>query len=131
MRFLLDSNVVISLLRRDVMLLQRVRACERGDIVVSSIVAHEFFFGAYRSGRAQTNLNHIAALQFQVLAFDEEDARRAGELRAHLAAAGTPIGPYDVLIAGQALARDLTLITHNVREFRRAPGLKVEDWQAA
>ena len=57
--------------------------------------------------------------------------RRAGELGAHLAAAGTPIGPYDVLIAGQALARKLILVTHNSREFQRAPGLVVEDWQAA
>lgn len=69
------------------------------------------------------------ALQFAVLDFDREDARRAGEIRAHLAAAGAPIGPYDALIAAQALARGLVLVTHNTREFARVPGLGVEDWE--
>ena len=61
--------------------------------------------------------------------FTVADARKAGEIRAVLAAAGTPIGPYDVLIAGQALARDVTLVIRNVREFSRVPGLRVEDWE--
>jgi tRNA(fMet)-specific endonuclease VapC len=65
-----------------------------------------------------------------VLSFDVEDARHAGAIRAELAAAGTPIGPYDALIAGQARARCLVLVTHNVREFARVPGLQVEDWLA-
>ena len=69
------------------------------------------------------------ALQFEVLDFDREDARQAGELRARLAAAGTPIGTYDVLIAGQALARAMTLVTHNIGEFQRVPELRVEDWE--
>jgi tRNA(fMet)-specific endonuclease VapC len=71
----------------------------------------------------------IEALRFEVVEFDREDARKAGELRASLAASGTPIGPYDVLIAGQALARGLVLITHNMREFRRVPDLAIEDWE--
>jgi tRNA(fMet)-specific endonuclease VapC len=66
-----------------------------------------------------------------VLEFDEEDARHAGEIRAQLASKGTPIGPFDVLIAGQARARELTLVTHNTSEFRRVPGLKVEDWKGS
>jgi tRNA(fMet)-specific endonuclease VapC len=68
-------------------------------------------------------------LQFEVLDFDRENARQAGELRTRLAAAGTPIGAYDVLIAGQALARALTLVTHNTGEFQRVPGLRIEDWE--
>ena len=71
----------------------------------------------------------VDALQFSVLEFDEEDARQAGQIRAQLASKGTPIGPYDVLIAGQAKARELTLVTHNTSEFQRVPGLKVEDWK--
>ena len=66
-----------------------------------------------------------------VLEFDYEDARQAGEVRAHLASKGTAIGPYDVLIAGQAKARKLTLVTHNTTEFQRVSGLKVEDWKGA
>jgi predicted nucleic acid-binding protein len=70
-------------------------------------------------------------VQFPVLEFDQEDARQAGEIRAHLASKGTPIGPYDVLMASQAKARKLTLVTHNTTEFTRVPGLKVEDWKGA
>jgi hypothetical protein len=73
----------------------------------------------------------VDALQFPVLEFDQEDARPAGEIRAHLPSKGMPIGPYDVLIAGQAKARKLTLVTHNTTEFTRVPGLKVEDWKGA
>ena len=91
---------------------------------------HELFFGAYKSQRMAHNLARVESLQFEVLDLDKEDARHAGDIRAMLAKAGTPIGPYDVLIAGQAKARDLTLITHNTAEFRRVAGLRVEDWQA-
>jgi tRNA(fMet)-specific endonuclease VapC len=69
------------------------------------------------------------ALQFVVIEFDKEDARKAGEVRALLAVQGRPIGPYDVLIAGQAIARNMILITHNMSEFGRVPGLRAEDWQ--
>lgn len=77
----------------------------------------------------EKNVVRVDALQFPVLEFDLEDARQAGQVRAHLASKGTPIGPYDVLIAGQAKARELTLVTHNTSEFKRVPGLKVEDWK--
>ncbi len=72
----------------------------------------------------------LDALQIEILEFDTEDARQAGEIRAALAAAGRPIGPYDVLIAGQARARDLVLVTHNVGEFSRVDGLRLENWQS-
>ena len=62
--------------------------------------------------------------------FDDVDARVAAEIRAVLRRAGTPIGPYDNLIAGQALARDLTLVTRNIREFERVQGLRLENWEA-
>ena len=71
----------------------------------------------------------VDALRFTVLPFEKEDARSAGEVRAHLRSKSTPIGPYDVLIAGQAVARKLVLITHNRREFTRVPGLMTEDWE--
>jgi tRNA(fMet)-specific endonuclease VapC len=70
----------------------------------------------------------VDALLLEVVEFDREDGRRAGEIRAALANAGTPIGPYDALIAGQLVARELTLVTANVEEFRRVGGLVVEDW---
>jgi tRNA(fMet)-specific endonuclease VapC len=99
-----------------------------GDVVMSSIVLHELTFGAFNSHRAATNLDRLAALNFPAISFDIDDARMAGEIRARLKRAGTPIGPYDLLIAGQALARDLTLVTANTREFTRVDGLRIENW---
>ncbi len=68
-------------------------------------------------------------MRLEIIPFDANDARHAGEIRATLAQAGTPIGPFDLLIAGQARARNLTLITNNVGEFTRVDGLRVGDWQ--
>jgi tRNA(fMet)-specific endonuclease VapC len=91
---------------------------------------HELFYGAFKSRRAARNIALVDALQFPVLEFDREDARQAGEVRAFLAARGMTIGPYDVLIAGQAVARKMVLVTHNTDELRRVPGLQIEDWEA-
>jgi tRNA(fMet)-specific endonuclease VapC len=130
MRYLLDANAVIALLNDTTSkTAQRARREKVGDVAVSAIVAHELFYGAFKSRRAIQNLALIDALQFEILEFDKEDARQAGEIRALLASKGTPIGPYDVLIAGQALARDMILVTRNTQEFGRGIGLQIEDWQ--
>ena len=130
MRYLLDANAVIALLNdKTSKTAQRARREKIGDIAVSAIVTHELFHGAFKSRRAAQNLALIDALQFEVLEFDKEDARQAGEIRALLASKGTPIGPYDVLIAGQALAREMILVTRNTEEFGRVIGLQIEDWQ--
>ena len=130
MRFLLDTNAFIELLRNNSpRLARRVRQQQSGEIALSAIVAHELFYGAFKSQQPSRNAELVDALRFTVLEFDKEDARRAGQVRAHLALAGAPIGPYDALIAGQAIARDLTLVNHNTREFSRVPGLRFEDWQ--
>ena len=96
---------------------------------MSAVVIHELYYGAYKSQRVEKNVARVDARQFAVLEFDQEDARHAGEIRAHLASKGTPIGPYDVLTAGQAKARKLTLVTHNATESQRVSGLRVEDWK--
>lgn len=131
MRFLLDTNVIISLLgKKSEALTDRVLACSEGEIGIPAIVSHELYFGVYKSQKVSFNLETIRLLlkDFVVLPFEEEDSRQAGEVRAELKKSGTPIGPYDVLIAGQAKARDLTLISNNVREFERVSDLKLEDW---
>lgn len=129
MRYLLDANAIVDLLNNaDPKLAKRVRRESPNDIAISAIVSHELFYGACKSGRQVQNLGRIDALQFAVLEFDKEDARQSGSLRALLASRGTPIGPYDVLIAGQALARNMILITRNMNEFSRVPGLRAEDW---
>src|ERR1700693_1780005 len=130
MRYLLDANAVITLLNDHTSkLAKRARRFRPTDIGLSAVVVHELFFGAFKSRRATQNIALVDALPFLVIEFGKEDARRAGELRALLASRGTPIGPYDVLIAGQAIARNLVLVTRNVNEFRRVPGLKIENWQ--
>lgn len=129
MKFLLDSNAVIALMKGKSAFLNRLRVHKPTDFALSSIVVHELFYGAYKSRRVAESLARVNALQFEILDFDREDAERAGELRALLATAGAPIGPYDTLIAGQAWARNLVLITHNLREFERVPYIQVEDWE--
>ncbi|MDR0245235.1 MAG: type II toxin-antitoxin system VapC family toxin [Burkholderia sp.] len=131
MRFLLDTNAVIAILKGEPAMLESLRTHQPADFGIPAIVAHELCYGAYKSQRMAANLARVEALQFEVVPFDTEDAQHAGEIRAHLIAAGTPIGPYDALIAGQARARELVLVTHNIREFERVPGLRIEDWLVA
>jgi tRNA(fMet)-specific endonuclease VapC len=131
MRYLLDTNVVIGLLNDpNSKLARRARQEKPVDVAIPAVVAHELFYGAFKSQRAAQNVASVDALQFAVIEFDKEDARQAGAIRALLASKGTPIGPYDVLIAGQAIARGMILVTHNTEEFGRVPRLKYEDWQA-
>ena len=129
MKFLLDTNAVIALLKGHGGFRDRLVRHGPEDFGLPAIVMHELYYGAYKSQHIEANLNRLEGLRFERLDFDPEDARCAGEIRARLAQAGTPIGPYDLLIAGQAMARSLTVITHNRREFDRVDGLRIEDWQ--
>ena len=131
---LLDTNVVIALINAtsaDVRKTFNVRVDQRATIAVGSIVLHELEFGVAKSQRQRANRDLLQAFlagPVNVLAFDDEDAAVAAALRAELETRGTPIGPYDVLIAGQALRHKATLVTANTREFKRVKGLKVENW---
>lgn len=128
---LLDTNVAISLLaRKSETLLKRVVAHPGGSLAFSVVVVHELYYGAYKSQRVDHNLEAVRLLlrSFPVLELDQPDAVAAGEIRAMLAPKGKPIGPLDLLLAGQAKARDLTMVANNVREFERVPGLRAEDW---
>lgn len=130
LRYLLDTNAVIALLNgRSALLARRLRRVHPAEVGVSSIVLHELFYGAQKSARVAHNLAIVDGLQLETVPFDREDARKSGEVRATLEKQGTPIGAYDVLIAGQALARDLTLITRNLREFERVAGLSARNWE--
>jgi tRNA(fMet)-specific endonuclease VapC len=129
-KYLLDTNAIIRLTSGHPRLERKFQISDPDDFGIPVIVRHELYFGAFKSRDVQTNLEKIRTLRFEIVPFDDDDARRAGEIRANLRSMGTPIGPFDTLIAGQALARDLTLITHNTREFSRVAGLRIEDWEA-
>ncbi|MEO8995901.1 MAG: type II toxin-antitoxin system VapC family toxin [Nitrosospira sp.] len=130
-QYLLDTNAVIAVLNApNGPVSRRLRKHRPQGVAVSSLVMHELYYGAFHSQRVERNLAIVDGLQFEVLEFDQEDARHAGEIRAQLAHQGTPIGAYDVLIAGQARARGAVLVTRNVREFARVSELSVENWEA-
>lgn len=135
MRYLLDTNVCIAEINGTPLpVAERFRAKVRegAEVYVSSVSLFELWYGVEKSARRDFNelrLEIFLAGAVRLLQFSSEDSAQAGRVRAILDVQGTPIGPYDLLIAGQALARGLVLVTHNVREFGRVAGLRVEDWQ--
>lgn len=126
---LLDTDVCIDVLRgRD----QRARSRLRGlgDLAVSGITVSELAYGAGHSSQPADNRTEVDLLiaTVDVIDLDVDAAWHAGDIRAELAFSGAPIGGYDLLIAGTARSRDLTLVTRNLREFERVPGLRVLSW---
>lgn len=134
MNFLLDTNAVVALLRnKPAEVREKYRKAESsGDyLAVSSVVLFELWYGVEKSDRVRENTERLRILlsgDLDLVDFDDEDAQTAGWVRAELEKAGTPIGAYDVLIAGQALRRGLTVVTANTSEFSRVNGLSWEDW---
>lgn len=129
MRYLLDTNACIALLNNSSPpLLARLRRHKPEEVGLPAPVAYELYYGAYKSRHADRNLELLDRIGFEVVSFDASDARTAGAIRSELEAAGRPIGPYDLLIAGQARARKMVLVTANRREFQRVKGLECEDW---
>ncbi|MDR1187941.1 MAG: type II toxin-antitoxin system VapC family toxin [Bifidobacteriaceae bacterium] len=130
--YMLDTSVLIHLLRRrSEELRPRFRAAS-GRIAVSTISVAELEHGLARSSAPDKDAARVEALLAlcEVLQFDRNAAHHAGRISGRLAAAGTPIGPLDTLIAGHARSRGLVVVTTNLREFSRAPGLECEDWSA-
>ncbi|HEX8514336.1 MAG TPA: PIN domain-containing protein [Allosphingosinicella sp.] len=130
MRFLLDSNIFIQAMVKGDRHLKRQMRIHLSQIALSTIVQYELYSGSRQSRRRREQIEGIEELALRLLPFDSADAQAAGEIRAELKRKGTPIGPYDLLIAGQARARGLTVVTRNVGEFRRVEGLAVEEWAA-
>ena len=131
MKRLLDTNVCIHLIRRrPPEVLRRFEDYEVGEVGVSSVTAAELHYGAEKSSRPGQNLEALGAflVPLEVVAFGPEGAATYGRIRATLEKEGTPIGPLDTLIAAHALSLGVTLVTNNVREFLRVPGLQIEDW---
>jgi tRNA(fMet)-specific endonuclease VapC len=133
MRFLLDTNAWIKILnKRPSPIKDKFALTNPSDITLCSVVKYELYFGAYKSEHRSANLDLLMTLfaQFNSLNFDDEAAELCGNVRAQLAILGTPIGPYDLQIAGIALSNNLILVTHNTKEFSRITGLRIEDWES-
>jgi tRNA(fMet)-specific endonuclease VapC len=129
MKFLLDTNAVIGLVMKNAKLMRRVSYYSPRDFGLPAIVAHELYFSTFRSRKVAENLAQVDGLEFELVPLDREDARQAAAIRAELAVGGAPIRPCDMLIAGQAKSRDLTLITRNIGEFSRVNGLRIDNWE--
>ena len=133
MKFLLDTNVCIALMRRNANVRARMERLQPGDCAVSSVTAFELFHGLERCSQPERERVKIAELLevVTVLPFDDASAKSAAKVRHGLEKIGCVIGPFDVLIAGHALAEELVLVTNNTGEFSRVDGVKLEDWEIA
>ncbi len=134
MNYLLDTNACIALINGEP---AKVRTRFQKEIVneaaifVPAITVFELWYGVAKSARLDFNTRRLESFlrgPIAIVPFEEEDARIAGSIRATLEASGKPIGAYDLLIAAQAISKQLALVTANVSEFSRIKGLHVEDW---
>jgi len=130
LKYLLDTNIVISTMKNRPQQVRRRFKQHKGQMCISSVTLGELIFGAEHSQQVERNLTDIEAMvaRLEVLPFDNKAAYHFGQIRAALYNMGKPIGPYDMMIAGHARASGLTLITNNVKEFERVPGLLLENW---
>ena len=131
MEYLLDTDTCVDLLRNVPAVIDNLRTVAPDDCGISVITSFELFAGAARARDPRREAEKVQALVNVVeeVSFTTDAGRRAGLLRFELETAGTPIGPYDLLIASHALVLDLTLVTANAEEFAHVPGLSLETWR--
>ena len=133
MRFLLDTNACIFLMKGNAEILKHFLVKKELGIAISTITVAELYYGIFNSQYIEKNsanlLNFFIGLI--ILDFDSGSAMEYGRIRADLQKKGTPIGQMDMLIAAHAKSKNLTLITNNVSEFERIADLQIEDWLAA
>ena len=130
-RYLLDTNTCIAVMRNHPKAVQHMAAVSRGDCAISTITAYELYTGVEKCAKPAQERAKVDLLLRTVyeIAFDSVAAKEAAHIRALLESQGQSIGPYDLLLAGQASAGSITLVTANTKEFSRVLGLKLEDWQ--
>jgi len=127
---MLDTNIVIYTIKNRPVAVRKAFKRHEGQMCISSVTWGELVYGAERSSQPERNLADIEGLaaRLETAPFDVLAATHFGQLRAELYSAGRPIGPYDMMIAGHARALGLVLVTNNLKEFKRVPGLRVENW---
>lgn len=127
---LLDTDTCIGVLRQKPGMVQRLSQLPPADVAVSMVTVYELFCGVEKAQAPAKERQKVERFISVIaeLPLDRASAQTAAHIRAELERQGTPIGPYDLLIAGQALANGLTLVTNNTGEFQRVAGLKLESW---
>ena len=130
LKYLLDTNIVIYTMKNRPQKVRKQFKQHEGQMCISAVTLGELVFGAENSQQMDRNLADIEefAARLEVLSFDNKAAYHFGQIRAALYRSGKPLGPYDMMIAGHARASGLILVTNNVKEFARVPGLLLENW---
>jgi len=132
LKYLLDTNIVIYTVKNRPEKVREAFNRHADQLCVSTVTLGELIYGAEKSQHPERNLAEVEsfAARLQVLPFDSGAAIHFGQIRAELALSGCPIAPYDVMIARHARSRGLVLVSNNVRELQRVPGLRSENWAA-
>ena len=127
---MLDTNIVIYTIKNKPQVVRDAFIKHYGQMCISSVSYMELVYGAERSSTPERNLKILEGFvaRMDVLDYDALAANHTGQLRAELAKKGTPIGPYDQMIAGHARSMGLVIVTNNTKEFERVDGLRVENW---
>ncbi|WP_437884456.1 type II toxin-antitoxin system tRNA(fMet)-specific endonuclease VapC [Pseudomonas sp. LRF_L74] len=130
LKFMLDTNICIFTIKNRPEQVRESFKRYSGQLSISTVTLMELIYGAEKSSNPERNLADVEgfAARLEILPYDKQAAAHSGQLRAELARVGKPIGPYDQMIAGHARSQGLILVTNNLREFERVPGLRVEDW---
>ena len=130
LKYLLDTNIVIYTIKNRPRRVRERFTRHQGQLAISSVTLMELVYGAEKSSQPERNLRDIDGLaaRLDVLPYDAAAATHTGQIRAELARQGTPIGPYDQMIAGHARALGLILVSNDAAEYGRVPGLRLENW---
>ncbi|WP_447746884.1 type II toxin-antitoxin system tRNA(fMet)-specific endonuclease VapC [Pseudomonas nicosulfuronedens] len=133
LKYLLDTNICIFTIKNKPLAVREAFNRHHGQLCISSVTLMELIYGAEKSSAPESSLAVVEgfAARLEVLSYDSSAAAHTGQLRAELAKVGKPIGPYDQMIAGHARSLGLILVSNNLREFERMPGLRIEDWGSA
>ncbi|SDX63403.1 tRNA(fMet)-specific endonuclease VapC [Pseudomonas syringae] len=130
LKYMLDTNICIFTIKNKPLSVRETFNLHHGQLCISAITLMELVYGAEKSLSPEKNLAVVEGFtaRLEVLPYDNDAAAHTGMIRAELAKAGTPIGPYDQMIAGHARSLGLIIVTNNLREFQRVEGVRVDDW---
>lgn len=130
LRYMLDTNLCIATIRNKPEAIRAAFSRHHTQMCISSVTVMELMYGVEVSSQSQRNLANVEGFiaRLDVLDYDVPAAAHTAQIRGELTKAGRQIGPYDQMIAGHARSRGLVVVTNNTKEFKRVPGLRIEDW---